>query len=178
MQVSVCRSIRVSSPRNAASQDVPGKTYASAMTLRDQLRICDSAVRSHLDAEEQVMAVGRCEDITTEGTVERGGAGWTFVMVTSHRLRWVPRAKLENEASLAFDDVTAAFETSLGHRYGIALEHAPISRRHRRQHRFLHSSWANPMVTMRLTRTKLAFSRRDTKAAIALREQVSRRLHL
>jgi hypothetical protein len=164
-------------PPNAVSQDA-GESNASAMTtLRDQLRICDRAVRSHVDPEEQVIAVGRCEDITTWGTVERGGAGWTFVMVTTQRLRWVPEAKLENEASLAFDDVTAAFETSLGHRYGIALEHAPLSRPHIRHHRFLIFRWGNLVVTTPLWRTKLAFSRRDTTAAVALREQVSRRLH-
>lgn len=89
----------------------------------------------------------------------------------------VPRAKLEREASLAFDDVTAAFETSLGHRYG----HCPRTRAYlpppHKASPIPDLRFGNFVVTTPLGRTKLAFSRRDTKAAVALREQVSRRLH-
>jgi hypothetical protein len=43
-------------------------------------------------------------------------------------------------------------------------------------HRFLRFEWGDDVVTDFLSRTRLAFSRRNTEAAQALREQVSGRL--
>jgi hypothetical protein len=56
--------------------------------LRDLLETCDFFVRKHLDDDEEVLATGRCEDITTTGSIASGGAGWTYVMVTTKRVRW------------------------------------------------------------------------------------------
>ena len=96
-------------------------------------------------------------------------------MITNARLRWVPHADLRFEAALAFSSVTAARERSSKHRYAIALEHAPLTRLHwAPAHRFLTFEWGNRLVATPLTRTVLAFSRRDTDAAIALRGQVSK----
>lgn len=146
-------------------------------TFRDLLDSCDVALRSHLDADEHVLAIGRCEDITERGNLDQGGAAWTFIMVTDRRLRWVPHVNLEFEASLALDEVTAVSESSLKHRYAIALDHRPLMRPHTvPAHRFLRFQWGNAVVTTPLTRTKLAFSRRDTKAAQSLLEQVSRHM--
>jgi hypothetical protein len=145
--------------------------------VRDLLDTCDSVVRSHLDPDEEVLAVGRCEDITERGTVDQGGAAWTYVMVTDRRLRWVPRARLEFEASLDLDAVTGVSERSVRHRYAIALEHAPLTRRHTvPAHRFLRFAWGSAVVHTPLARTVMAFRRRGTRAAEALREQVSRRV--
>ena len=100
-------------------------------------------------------------------------------MVTNRRLRWVPYATLEFEASLALDGVTGVLEALHGHRYAIALDHTPLTRPHTvPAHRLLGFQWGNAVVTTPLTRTKLAFSRRDTKAALALREQISLRMAL
>jgi hypothetical protein len=59
--------------------------------------------------------------------VDKGGAGWTYVMVTNRRLRWVPHVNLSAEAALDLDDVKGAIEETRGHRYAITLEHAPLS---------------------------------------------------
>ena len=143
-------------------------------TLRDFLAACDAAIRTHLDANEQVLAVGRCEDITESGSIDQGGAAWTYLMVTNRRVRWVPHS-LGLEASLDFDDVTAVSERSVRHRYAIALEHAPLTRPHwAPAHRFLFLEWGNAVVNRPVTRTEFAFSRRDTEAALALREQLAR----
>jgi hypothetical protein len=100
-------------------------------------------------------------------------------MVTNRRLRWVPHVTLEFEAALLFDDVTAFSERSLKHRYAIELEHGPITRTHTvPAHRFLRFEWGDDVVTDSVSRTGLAFSRRDTEAAQALRQQVSDRLDL
>jgi hypothetical protein len=143
------------------------------MILRDRLDDCDAVLRSHLDPDERVLAIGRCEDITIRGSID--SPGWTYLMITNARLRWVPHADLGFEAALAFSSVTAARERSSKHRYAIALEHAPLTRSHwAPAHRFLTFEWGNRVVATPLTRTVLAFSRRDTDAAIALRGQVSK----
>jgi hypothetical protein len=148
--------------------------YACAVTtLRELLDACDAAVRMHLDPDEQALAVGRCEDMNERGSLDQGGAAWTYVMVTNRRLRWVPHANLQFEASLDFDDVTSVSERYLGHRYAIALEHTPLTRPHWAPvHRFLVFQWGNEVVNTPLTRSEFAFSRRDTQAALALRGQV------
>jgi hypothetical protein len=147
--------------------------YAGLLTLPDRLNACDAVLRSHLDPDEQILAVGRCEDITIQGSID--SPGWTYVMVTSARLRWVPHGDPRFEAALAFSSVAAARERSSKHRYAIALEHAPLTRPHwGPAHRFLAFEWGNRVVTTPLTRTVLAFSRRDTEAAIALRGQVTK----
>ena len=105
-----------------------------------------------------------------------GGAASTFIMVTDRMLRWVPDADLELEASLDLRDVTRVWERSFRHRYAIALEHGPLTRPHWvPAHRVLTFAWGDRLVTTPLTRTRLAFSRRDTEAATALRERLSRR---
>ncbi|MEO8424115.1 MAG: hypothetical protein ABI595_09430, partial [Actinomycetota bacterium] len=81
-----------------------------------------------------------------------------------------------NEAALDFDDVTSFSEQTLGHRFMVTLEHEPLSRPHHvPAHRFLMFEWGNAVSSDPLSRTKLAFSRRDTKAAVALREQLTSR---
>ena len=146
------------------------------VSLRQRLSICDATVRAHLDPGEDVLAVGRCEDITERGSIEAGGAAWTYAMVTDRRLRWVPRGDLRFEASLDLDDVTSASERSLAHRYSIAMEHAPLARAHARPaHRFLVFGWGNAVGPATFVHTALAFSRRDTEAAEALRAQLRHR---
>ena len=145
-------------------------------TLRDLLNTCDEVVRSHLELDEDVIAVGRCEDITIDGGVEKGGAAWTYVMVTNKRLRWVPHARPRLEASLDFDNVTAASETTLHHRYAITLSHTRLARPWELPSR---PSFLPPPERMVVTRyfgsTSLAFSRRDTVAARVTRQQLNSR---
>ena len=144
-------------------------------TLPDLLRSCDAVVRNHLESDEHVLAIGRCEDITQRGgSIDRGGAAWTYIMVTDRKLRWVPHANLRFEASLELDAVSAVSERLVKHRYGIAMTHAPLSRPHWvPKHRILIFEWGNAIVTTPLGRTKLAFSRRDTEAALALQNQLA-----
>jgi hypothetical protein len=143
--------------------------------LRDRLAACDASIRSRLDYDEAVLAVGRCEDITEHGGVESGGAAWTYVMVTNRRLRWVPRSRLEFETALDLDDVTGLSEETSAHRYAISLEHTPVVRRHRVPHRLLFFRWGTVDRMDEFRRTKLAFSRADTAAVAALRSELARR---
>jgi hypothetical protein len=143
-------------------------------TLRHLLDTCDVVVRTHLEPGERVLAVGRCEDVTERGDIDQAGGAWTYVMVTNRMLRWAPHAELRFETSLELDTVRRVREESMAHRYGIALEHQPIVRRHHvPKHRFLIFEWGNAVASTPFPVTKLAFSRRDTEAARALRDQLA-----
>ena len=140
------------------------------MQSRNRHEACDAAIRSHLDPGELVLAVGTCNDISERGNTETTGL-LAYVVVTDRKLRWAPGADVRCEAALAFGDVTAVSEESVGHRYSIALAHPPLTRpRWGPAHRFLTFKWGNAIVTTPLPYTKLAFSRRGTKAATALRQ--------
>jgi hypothetical protein len=142
----------------------------------ERLDVCASDLRASLEREERVIAVGRCEDVTDTGSIDAGGAGWTFVMVTDRRLRWVPRSLPRFEANVDFGDVTDTLEQTSAHRYAMTLVHAPVrALRVVPAHRFMTFRWGDATAVRTLSRTKLAFSRRDTDAARALREQLTLR---
>jgi hypothetical protein len=144
--------------------------------LRERLESCEADLRAHLDPDEHLVAVGRCEDVTDRGGVDQGGAGWTFVMVTDRHLRWVPGVSLRFETAVDLDDVTDASEQISAHRYAMTMHHAPVrALRQVPAHRFMTFRWGNAIALLTLSRTRLAFSRRDTEAARALREQLARR---
>ena len=144
--------------------------------LKERWESCEADLRARLDPDEQVIAVGRCEDVTDRGGVDQRGAGWTFVMVTDRHLRWVPGVSLRFETAVDVDDVTEALEQISAHRYAMTLHHAPVrALRQVPAHRFMTFRWGNATALRTLTRTMLAFSRRDTDAARALREQLARR---
>jgi len=143
--------------------------------LKERLESCEADLRARLEPDERVVAVGRCEDVTDRGSVE-GGAGWTFVMVTDRHLRWVPGVSLRFETAVALDDVTHAFEQISAHRYAMTLHHALVRALRRvPAHRFMTFRWGNATALRTLKRTMLAFSRLNTDAARALREQLARR---
>jgi hypothetical protein len=144
--------------------------------LTERLESCEADLRARLEPDERVVAVGRCEDVTDRGGVDQGGAGWTFVMVTDRHLRWLPEVSLRFETAVNLDDVAEALEQISAHRYAMTLRHAPVRALRRvPAHRFLTFEWGNATVLRTLKRTMLAFSRRDTDAARALREQLARR---
>jgi hypothetical protein len=144
--------------------------------LKDPLEACEEHLRARLEPNERVTAVGRAEDVTLRGGIDSGGAAWTFVMVTDRYLRWVPHGRLDYATALALDDVTGALERSSAHRWAIRLRHGTVrALREVPKHRFLAYQWGNIDAVRPLRLTTLAFSRRDTKAARALREQLARR---
>jgi hypothetical protein len=97
-------------------------------------------------------------------------------MVTDRRVRWVPRVSQRLETAVDLDNVTDALEQTGAHRYAMTLDHAPVRAiRVVPAHRFLIFQWGNATRVRTLSRTRLAFSRRDTDAARALREQLARR---
>jgi hypothetical protein len=159
----------------ASSDESLGDSYVvtlSDTSFREQLAACDAQIRCHLDPGEEVLAVGRSADVTELD----GMYGWTFVMVTDRALRWITHLDLTLEASLALDGVTGVTERMTAHRYAIDLEHRPLRRLHHvPAHRLLRFEWGNDFAIGVFTRTSIAFSRRDTAAALALRERLAAR---
>jgi hypothetical protein len=142
----------------------------------ERLDVCASDLRASLEPDERLIAVGRCEDVTETGSIDAGGAGWTFVMVTSGRLRWVPHSLPRFEANVDLDEVTSALEMTSAHRYAITLRHPAVrALRTVPARRFLWFQWGYAEALRTLRSTTLAFSRRDTKASRALREQLALR---
>ena len=141
---------------------------------------CDVAVRSHLEASERVVAVGRCADITELGDVGEGGRGRSYVMITDRELRWVPHYDLRHEASLNLDDITRYRERTLAHRWAIMLQHPSVEYPRMWPARQLPADLARELRAKGRLRgqpgpipfTELAFSRRETAAARALRDSL------
>jgi hypothetical protein len=146
--------------------------------LRGLMDACDAAVRSNLFSDEEVLATGRCADITTTGDLDSGGAAWTYAMVTTRRLHWIPDIRrLDRDSSLDLDEVWSYSEALWRHRSAITLRHAPIIRQHfvpNGRPRHWHYT-AMDLMTGPLAETILAFSRPTTAVAEALREQLAGR---
>ncbi len=142
----------------------------TGISFRDGIAAAEAQVREHLDSGEQILAVRRADDVT-EAPGSTGGH--SFVMVTDRALRWITFHDLRLEASLDIEAITHASERTAAHRYAMDLEHGPIRHAHYvPAHRVLSSKWGNKIAYDVFTRTSIAFSRRETAAASALRERL------
>ena len=148
--------------------------------LGDLMRESEAAVRGSLLADEQVLATGRCADITTTGDLDSAGAGWSFVMVTDLHVRWVPSVEgLDPGAicSLDLEQVHSCTEARWRHRAAMAMDHDPLIRWHfapnGRPVNWTYTTMDS--VIGPLSRTILGFSRPTTRAVERLKEQLALR---
>ena len=95
------------------------------------------------------------------------------VAVTERRVLWVSGDDERWVRSLRFDLVRSYAELTQAHRYALALDHESIERRRSvPAHQLLWWSWGNAETVQVVTTSVLAFSRRDTKAARAIRSRL------
>jgi hypothetical protein len=95
------------------------------------------------------------------------------VAVTERRVLWVSGDDDRWVRSLRFDLVRSHAEITQAHRYALALDHESIERRRSvPAHQLLWWSWGNAETVQVVTSSVLAFSRRDTKAARAIRSRL------
>jgi hypothetical protein len=144
----------------------------------DLLRSSEGAVRDRLADDEQVLASGRCADITTTGDLDSAGAAWTYVMVTNHHVHWVPSIRrLTTVCSLDLDHVQTCTEVHRRHRSAMVLRHDPLIRLHfvpnGRPLNWEYTSMDS--VIGPLSKTILGFSRPTAAAAERLKEQLALR---
>jgi hypothetical protein len=146
--------------------------------LSELMRESEAVVRGHLGDEEQIVATGRCADITTTGDLDSAGAAWTYVMVTDRFIHWVPDIKRIGEVcSLDLDQVQTCTEVRWRHRSAITMDHDPLIRPHFVPNARL-MNWeytSMDIVIGPLSETILGFSRPTTAAAERLRDQIGLR---
>jgi hypothetical protein len=142
------------------------------------MRVSEAAVRDLLADDEQVLATGRCADITTTGDLDSAGAAWTYVMVTNRHVHWVPNIeRLRTVCSLDLDQVQTCIEVHWRHRSAMIMDHDALIRAHFVPNgRLRHWEYtAMDPVVGPLSRTILGFSRPTTTATVKLKEQLSLR---
>jgi hypothetical protein len=95
------------------------------------------------------------------------------VAVTERCVLWVSRDDQRWVRSLPFALVRSYTEISQAHRYALALDHQSIQRlQWVPAHQLLWWSWGNAEAVRPVTSSALAFSRRDTTAARAIRSRL------
>ncbi len=131
---------------------------------------------ARLEPGEQVLARGRAFEPRDAPGLDLStvisGPGCA-VAVTERRALWVSRDDERWVRSLPFAQVTSYTEIAQAHRYALALDHRSIERlQWVPAHQLLGWSWGNAVAVRPVTSSTLAFSRRDTKAAQAIRSRL------
>jgi hypothetical protein len=126
-----------------------------------------------LEPGERVLARGRAfeprDALWFDLSAVISGPGCA-VAVTERRALWVSRDHQRWVRSLPFALVRSYTEITQAHRYALALDHQSIDRlQWVPAHQLLWWSWGNAEAVRPVTTSALAFSRRDTKAARAIR---------
>jgi hypothetical protein len=131
---------------------------------------------ARLEPGERVLARGRAFEprdvLRFDLSTVVSGPGCA-VAVTERCVLWVSRDDQRWVRSLPFALVTSYAEITQAHRYALALDHQSIERRQWvPAHQLLRWSWGNAEAVRPVTSSALAFSRRDTKAARAIRSRL------
>ena len=137
---------------------------------------CMDLLVARLQPGERVLARGRAFEPSDAlwfdlSTVISGPGG--ALAVTERWALWVSRDDERWVRSLPFALVRSYAEIAQAHRYALALNHQRIERLQSvPAHQLLWWSWGNAEAVRSVTSSVLAFSRRDTKAARAIRSRL------
>jgi hypothetical protein len=131
---------------------------------------------ARLEPGERVLARGRAFEprdvLRFDLSAVISGPGCA-VAVTERRALWVSRDDERWVRSLPLNLVTSYTEVTQAHRYALALDHQGIERlQWVPAHQLLWWSWGNAEAARPAMSSALAFSRRDTKAARAIRSRL------
>jgi hypothetical protein len=141
----------------------------------DYLRPWMDLLRARLEPGERILAQGRAFEPhwdTFELSQLISGPGCA-VLVTERRALWVSRSDTRWVRILPFAVVRFYVELTQAHRYALALDHEAMERlQWVPARRLLAWSWGNAEEARPVSRSVLAFSRRDTAAAGAIRAQL------
>jgi len=141
----------------------------------DYLRPWMDLLRARLEPGERILAQGRAFEPhrdTFELSQLISGPGCA-VLVTERRALWVSRSDKRWVRILPFAVVRFYVELTQAHRYALALDHEAMERlQWVPARRLLAWSWGNAEEARPVSRSVLAFSRRDTAAAGAIRTQL------
>jgi hypothetical protein len=131
---------------------------------------------ARLEPGERVLARGRAfeprDALRFDLSAVISGPGCA-VVVTERGVLWVSRDDDRWVRSLPFALVRSYAEVTQAHRYALALDHESIERlQWVPAHQLLWWSWGNAEAVRPARSSALAFSRRDTKAARAIRSRL------
>jgi hypothetical protein len=131
---------------------------------------------ARLEPGERVLARGRAFEpgdvLWFDLSTVISGPGCA-VTVTERRVLWVSRDDQRWVRSLPFALVRSYTEVTQAHRYALALDHRSVERLQRvPAHQLLWWSWGTAEAVRPVTSSALAFSRRDTTAARAIRSRL------
>jgi hypothetical protein len=131
---------------------------------------------ARLEPGERVLARGRAfeprDALRFDLATAISGPGCA-VAVTERRVLWVCRDDQRWVRSLPLDLVRSSTEVTQAHRYALVLDHQRVERlQWVPAHQLLWWSWGNAEAVRPVTSSTLAFSRRDTKAAQAIRSRL------
>ncbi|HJP64727.1 MAG TPA: hypothetical protein VKA30_00320 [Actinomycetota bacterium] len=129
------------------------------------------------ESDEKVLAEGGAtvSDHLVDDRLLQSGAAGSAIVVTDRRIRWTGGYREAAVRSLAFDSVSASAEVRYVHRFGLQLDHDPVERIvWVPAHRFLWWRWGNAEAVRSIPATLFVFNGQNTKAAVALREQLRR----
>jgi hypothetical protein len=131
---------------------------------------------ARLEPGERVLARGRAfesrDALQFDLATVISGPGCALA-VTERRVLWVSRDDQRWVRSLPFALVRSYTEVTQAHRYALALAHQRIERlQWVPAHQLLWWSWGNAEAVRPVTSSVLAFSRRDTTAARAIRSRL------
>ncbi len=131
---------------------------------------------ARLEPAEPVLARGRAfeprDALGFDLATAISGPGCA-VVVTERCVLWVSRDDQRWVRSLPLDLVRSYTEITQAHRYALALDHRSIDRlQWAPAHQLLWWSWGNAEAVRPVTSSVLAFSRRDTEAARAIRSRL------
>jgi hypothetical protein len=130
-----------------------------------------------LEPGERVLARGRAfephDALGFELSMVISGPGCA-VVVTEHRVLWLSGGEDQRWVrSLPFALVRSCTEITQAHRYALVLDHQRMDRLQRvPAHQMLWWSWGDAEAVRPATSSVLAFSRRDTEAARAIRSRL------
>ena len=131
---------------------------------------------ARLEPGERVLARGRAfepRDVLWFDLATVISGPGCAVTVTERRVLWVSRDDQRWVRSLPLELVRSYTEVTQAHRYALALDHQSIERlQWVPAHQLLWWSWGNAEAVRAVTSSALAFSRRDTKAARAIRSRL------
>jgi len=127
---------------------------------------CRSVLSAALLGDERVIAEGRANEL-------HAGSGYLYLFATHDRVLWTSYLRPERVFVLPFALVTALREEYDSHRYLLRMRHEPVMRMERApRHRILWLTWGDTFKPQERRETHFLFSRRATRAAQAIREQL------
>ncbi len=153
--------------RHGSKRERSSVTAPADLLAETERRLCSMA------SPEPILARGIAHELEREGSARpQRVRARVYLVVTPSKMIWSSSADPIHYAILEFRDVSEVTGVAEHHRYILNLRHRPTPRRRRSPRwRFLWWSWGQTMLAEDATESALMFSRKNTRAALAIVER-------